>query len=192
MSYRYERYRERPRRRRGLATLVVLVWVLLLALLAIRFVGRPLVTNLIQDRIAQRMRVEPRDSPSVPGDPASLSTNASGGPITITEQAANEWIAAHRQELRGVDDVRLRFVPGEAQADVSAAGLTSTASGGIAVVDGQVRIVNPQLGMPLGALVDVKPLADLLEQRLNADLKTTGRQVTGVTIEQGQLQIAVQ
>ena len=196
MSYRYERYRERPRRRRvWLASLVLLVWLLLLALLAIRFVGRPLVTNFIGDRLAQRMRLAPQDSPSAPGasgDAATLPDEIPGGTITLTEEASNQWIAEHRKELKGIDDVRLRFVPGEAQADVSALGITSTARAGVEVVDGQVRVVNPRLDMPLGALVDVKPFADLLEQRLNADLKTTGRTITGATIEQGQIQLAVE
>jgi hypothetical protein len=88
--------------------------------------------------------------------------------------------------------VRLRFVPGEAQADLTVSGLTSTARGGAQAINGQVVITNPSLDPPLGLIVDVQPFATLLEERLNGDLAALGYTVTGVTIQEDQIQITVE
>ena len=189
MSYRYERYDERPRRgRRGLVTLVVLVWIIFIGLLLVRFVARPLVTNFIESRLAERIRIHgANDTPPVEGVAEQPSTG--GTSVKITEDMANQWLEGHRQELKGVDDLRLHFVPGEVQADVTVAGVTSTAHAGLEVQDGKVVVTNARLDPPLGLVVDVSQFVGLIEQRLNRDLGTTGRTVTAVTIGQGQIQI---
>ncbi len=191
MSYRYERYNERPRRRSWLVALVILVWIILLGLLAVRFLARPLLTSFIQERVAQRIRLPGTDGGPSPGGDAVLPSGGADS-ATITEEQANQWIESHRQEMKGVDDVRLRFVPNEVQADVTIGGVTSTAHAGLQVTNGQVIIANPRLDPPLGLIVDAQPFADLLQQRLNSELATTGRRITGVTIGQGQIQIAVE
>ena len=192
MSYRYERYREGPRSsplRRWVIGLTVLVWLLLLGLLLLRFVVRPLVTDYVQERVAERIPVQ---RPPAPDDGAPGPVAGDPGSFTITEADANQWLADHRGELQGVDDVRLHFVPGEVQADVTIAGLTSTARSGVQVVGGQIVATNPQLDPPLGLFVDIQPFATLIQNRLNSDLATTGVTVTGVRIESGQLVIAHQ
>jgi hypothetical protein len=60
------------------------------------------------------------------------------------------------------------------------------------VVNGEVVVTNPRLDWPLGAIVDVQPFATLIQERLNQDLASVGRTVTGVTIEQGQIVISVE
>lgn len=191
MSYRYERYNVRPRRRSWLVTLVLLVWIVLLGLLAVRFLARPLLTSIIQERIAQRIRLPITDGRQSPNGNAALLPGSADS-ATITEDQANQWVESHRQELKGVDDVRLHFIPNEVQADVTIGGVTSTAHAGIEVSNGQVVIADPRLDAPLGLIVDAQPFADLLQQRLNSELATTGRKITGVTIGQGQIQIAVE
>jgi hypothetical protein len=122
---------------------------------------------------------------------AELPSNG-GTSVKITEEMANQWLEGHRQELKGVDDLRLHFVPGEVQADVTVAGVTSTAHAGLEVQDGKVVVTNARLDPPLGLVVDVGQFVGLIEQRLNRDLGTTGRTVTAVTIGQGQIQIAAE
>jgi hypothetical protein len=189
MSYRYERYDERPRRgRRGLVTLIVLVWIIFIGLLLIRFAARPLVTNFIESRLAERIRIPGATNTPTVGSVAELPSN-SGTSVKITEDMANQWLEGHRQELKDVDDLRLHFVPGEVQADVTIAGVTSTAHGGLQVQAGKVVVTNARLDPPLGLVVDVSQFVHLVEQRLNRDLETTGRTITAVTIGQGQIQI---
>ena len=193
MSYRYERYRERPRSslRRWIIALTVLIWVVLIALVLLHFVARPAVTRYVQDRIAQRLPVQPQEG-TLPAQGELTPSDLPPGSFAIRESDANQWLVDHRHELQGVDDVRLRFLPGEAQADLTVGGLTSTAYGGVQVVNGRVIITNPRLDSPLGLFVDVRPFATLIENRLNQDLATLGRTVSSVTIEQGQLVIAME
>jgi hypothetical protein len=193
MSYRYERYRERPRSsfRRWIAVLTILVWLILIGLLLVRFVARPAFTRYVEDRVAQRLPAQDGvGTLPVPGD--SSPAPAEPGSFTIRESDANQWLVEHRHELQGVDDVRLRFLPGEVQADVTIGGVTSTAHAGVEVVDGKVVATNPRLDPPLGLFVDVTPFATLIENRLNQDLATIGRTVTGISIEQGQLVISIE
>jgi hypothetical protein len=193
MSYRryqYERYREQPPRssmRRTLITLTTIVWVLLIGLLLVRFVARPMLTRFGIDRLAQQLASR-TGLPIGGGDQGALQ----GGSFTINESDANQWVATHRDELQGLDDVRLRFLPGSAEADLSVGGITSTARAGVQVVDGKVVLTNVSLDPPLGLFVDVGPYARLIQDRLNSDLASVGSTVTGVTIEQGRLVISVQ
>lgn len=200
MSYRYERYErynERPRRGRNcLITLVVLVWLIFLGGLLIRYIAVPAVANSLRERFAQRLPQQQAPSgdaqvPTAPGGVAMLPNDPQPGTFPIPESDANAWIQSNKSQLRGIDDVRLRFIPGEVQADVTVAGVTSTAHAGAQVVDGQVIVTNPRLDPPLGYVIDVAPFAQLIQERLNRDFATTGRTITGLTIEQGQLIIAV-
>lgn len=193
MRYRYERYRERPRSslRRWVIALTILVWLVLIGLLLVRFVARPAFTRYVEDRVAQQLPAQDGvGTLPVPGD--SSPAPAEPGSFTIRESDANQWLVEHRHELQGVDDVRLRFLPGEVQADVTIGGVTSTAHAGVEVVDGKVVATNPRLDPPLGLFVDVTPFATLIENRLNQDLATIGRTVTGISIEQGQLVISIE
>ena len=54
MSYRYERYCERPPRksRSGLIALTVIVWLLVLGCFAARYVLRPAVTDYVNRQVA--------------------------------------------------------------------------------------------------------------------------------------------
>ncbi len=190
MSYRYERYRERPRRGRGwLSALTALVWLVLIGLLLARFVARPLITDMVEGRIAQRVTVPQPDAAVPPAEQSPPGTEPSS--FTVGEADANQWVEEHRSELQGIDSVRFRFVPGQVEADVTVAGVTSTAYAGIAVANGRVVAVNPRLDPPLGLVVDVQPFVVLIEDRLNSDLASTGRTVTGAEVQQGQIVITI-
>jgi hypothetical protein len=174
MSYRYERYRERPRRsaaRRWIVALTAIVWILLSGLLLTRFVARPLVTRYVEERIAQQLPVQQPVAP-LPGPGAVAPPVGEPDSFTISEVDANQWFVDHRHELQGVDAVRLRFLPGQAQAELTIGGVTSTARAGVQVVNGQVVIADAALDPPLGLIVDVQPFATLIQERLNRDLAT--------------------
>jgi len=188
MSYQYERYRERPRSsglRRMVVGLTILVWALLIGIVLVRFVARPLLTGYLQERLSQML-----PAGASPGNvlPAGLPS----GNFSISEADANQWLAQNREQFQGVDDIRLRFFPGQTEASLTMSGVTSTARAGVMVVNGQVVITDPVLDPPLGLIVDVEPFARLLQDQLNRDLATVGQTVTGIRVEQGQLLIEVQ
>ena len=191
---RYERYDRRPRWspfRRWLTALTVMVWILLVGLLLAHFVARPLLTTVAKQRFARRLPViRPAGIPLEPGQVAPIA--AEPGSFVIAEGDANQWLLNNRQVLQGVDDIRLRFTPGEVQADLTVGGVTSTARAGVQVADGRVEVVNPRLDPPLGLIVDVEPFAALVQERLNTDIEATGHTVTGVAVEQGQVVITIE
>lgn len=188
MSHAYERYRQRPHSalRRWMTALTILVWIILIMLLLVRFVARPAITRFVQDRIAQ-VSGQAGGAPDAPGN--RLPADMPAGSFSIRESDANQWLVEHRQELEGVDDVRLRFLPGEAQADVTVGGVSSTAHANVEVVNGRIIVTNPRLDWPLGAVVDIQPFATLIQDRLNTDLAGLQRTVTGATIQSGQIVI---
>ena len=192
MSYRLES----PTQRRSgggrclLTGLVVLVFIVLGALLVLRYVVRPIVTNAIQERIAQQLPQLPNVAelplPEIaPGD-------VPPGSFSIGEADANAWLQEHRSEFGSIDDLRMRFTPEGVAADLTVGGFTSTATASLVVQDGKIVAVNPRLGQPLSQVVDITPFVTLLQDRFNADLATLGRRVTGISTEGGSLTITLE
>ena len=197
MSYRYERYEQydaQPPRspwRRWIIALTILVWLLLLGLLLVYFVVRPRLTRVVEQRIEDRVAVV-QPTATEPEQGTQVPTASEAQVLTITEAGANQWVAGHRDEFQGVDDVRVRFIPGEGQADLTVGGVTSTARGSARVLNGQIEITNARIDPPLGLFVDVNRVATLLQERLNSELAALGFTVTDVAIQEGQILITVE
>ena len=199
MSYRHERRYQRRRRGRGcLIGLVALVWIVLLGVLAYRYWVRPQISQYIGQRIAEQLGGNiggETDQQGQPGVQPTLSTAIAvlpSGELRITEAQANAYLAERAAALRPVESATVRFVPGEIQADLGAYGTTSTARVGLAVQNGRIIAVDPQLDGPLSQVIALPDLTKSLEQQLNAELTAQGRRVTDVRVEQGALVIAIE
>jgi hypothetical protein len=195
MSYRNERYYGRRRGRNGcLLTLVILVWVALIAVLAYRFWLRPQVSQFVGGQIGGQLsgqlnqQVEQGAQATLPTAIAALPT----GELRITEAQANDYLASRANSLKPLDSVTVRFVPDEVQADLKALGTTSTATMGLAVQNNRIIAVNPQLEGPLGQLIALPELTRSLEKQLNDQLALQGRKITAVRVEQGAIVINVE
>lgn len=193
MSYQYERYPEQPRNRvrSRLIAITVVVWLLVLGCLAIRFFVRPMLTDYVNRQVAQTINpnlptsIDPNDALRESLQQVPLDVGIPVGEYEITEQQANDYLFAYRQRLQGIDNVRVRFVPGEVQANVTVQGLTATAYAQPTVRDGRIVAVNQRLGQPLGSILSIDELLGALEDRMNAELTKQGRRVTGIRVEQG-------
>jgi len=196
MSYRQEPYyrRRRSRRTTCLAWLVALIWVLLLGLLAYRYLIRPQISRYVGSQIGEQLRsnvgdqIQERAQQELPTVVAGLPS----GELRIGEEDANQYFAAHADQLRPVDSLRVRFVPGEIQADIGALGTTSTARLGLAVQNGRVVALNPRIDGPLDQIVSLADLTTALEQQFNDQLTAQGRRATDVRIEQGVLIVTIE
>lgn len=191
MSYRYERRRSRVG---CLAWLVAIVWILLLALLAYRFLLREPVSRFIGQQIGQQLRSQV-DAQTPAGPDGALPTVIAGlpaGQIRISEAQANTYLAANADALGPIDSATVRFVPGEIQADLTALGTTSTARMGVAVQDGRLIAVNPRIDGLLGQFISAEELTDTLERQINDQLAAQGRRATDVRVEQGQLIVTLE
>lgn len=200
MSYRYERYHERPPRkgRRGLLALTVIVWMLVLGCLGARYLLRPAVTDYVNRQVAVALDPEvpadrnPGDALQESLEQVQIPFEIPAGTRTITEQEANRFVAAYESRLSGVDDVRVRFVPGQVQADITVRGFTGTATMEPAVQNGQLVATNTSLGQPLGSFLSIDPLMQALLDRVNGEVTAQGRTITRVQVEQGQAVITVE
>ena len=194
MSYRTSRRLERRRRGNGcLAGLVALVWGLLIIGVLYYFFVRPQVSRYLGDQIGSQMRgtgqaEQQLENGAAAGLPTAIAALPSGE-VRITESQANDFLASRADALKPIDSMTVHFVPGQVQADLRALGTTSTAKLGLAVANGRIVAVDPQLDGPLGRVVSLPSLSSALEQQLNDQLAIQGRTITAVRIEQGAIVI---
>lgn len=200
MSYRYERYRERPRSaaRSWLIFLTVAVWALVLGCLALRFVVRPQLTDYVKRQVAQAIdpqlpaELDPNAALRESLEQLPVSGVVTPGELVVSEEQANSYIDDYRARLQGIDDIRVRFTPGEVQADVTVQGFTGTARVQPVVQDGRIVATNAQLDQPLGSFLSIDELLSALQDRLNSELNAQNRRITDVRIEQGQAIVIVE
>src|SRR5579859_5943508 len=189
-------YRREPRRRSRmgcLAWLVALIWIILLLILAYRLLVRDQLSQIVGGQIGARFGAPTATlaaSAASPVGGAALPTlvaSLPNGDIHISESQANAYLAANAARIRPIDAATVHFVPGQIQATIQAAGTTSTATMGLAVQNGQIIVVNPQIDGLLGQVVSADQLASSLQNQLNAQLQAQGRRITDVHIAQGEL-----
>jgi len=63
---------------------------------------------------------------------------------------------------------------------------------GVAIQNGRIIAVDPQLDGPLGQLIALPDLTRALEQQLNDQLAAQGRRVTNARVEQGALIMTIE
>lgn len=202
MSYRYERRHERRRGGRGcLAWLVALVWIVLLVVLAYRFLFQQQVSQYIGQRIGEQLRGSGEAAPGPIGEQIEQGAQAAlptaiaalpSGELRLTEAQANDYLAANAGSLGPIESATVRFVPGEVQADVRAMGTTSTIRTGLAVRDGRIIAVEPRIEGLLGQFISAADLTRSLEQQINDQLSVQGRRVTDVRVEQGEVVVVIE
>jgi len=206
MSYRNERRREPRRRSRNgcLALVVVLVWIILLAVIGYRYWLRPQISQYVGRQIAEQVgpaasgqssdatapqqQIEQGAAQVLPTAVAALPS----GELRVTDEQANAYLAERADSLKPIESATVRFVPDEVQVDLRAAGFSSTARMGVAIQNGRIIAVDPQLDGPLGQLIALPDLTRALEQQLNDQLAAQGRRVTNARVEQGALIMTIE
>jgi len=205
MSYRNERRREPRRRRNGCLSLVVaLVWIILLAVIGYRYWLRPQISQYVGRQIAEQVgpggsgqssdatapqqQIEQGAAQVLPTAVAALPS----GELRVTDEQANAYLAERADSLKPIESATVRFVPDEVQVDLRAAGISSTARMGVAIQNGRIIAVDPQLDGPLSQLIALPDLTRALEQQLNDQLAAQGRRVTNARVEQGALIMTIE
>jgi len=199
MSHRYERRRpERRRGRRYLGCLVALIWIVFLGLLAYRYWLRPQVSQYIGSQIGEQLRsqvggqVGEQIQQGAQGALPTVVAALPSGELHISEADANQYFASQGAQLRPIESVKVRFVPGEVQADIGAIGTVSTARMGLAVQDGRIIALNPRIEGPLEQVVSLPDLTKALEQQFNDLLTAQGRRATDIRVAQGELVVTIE
>ena len=203
MSYRNERRREPRRRSRNgcLALLVALVWIILLVVIGYRYWLRPQISQYVGRQIAEQVGAPVAGNATSPQQqieqgaaqvlPTALAALPSGE-LRVTDAQANAYLAERAESLKPIESATVRFVPDEIQVDLRAAGFSSTARMGVAIQNGRIIAVDPQLDGPLGQVIALPDLTRALEQQLNDQLAAQGRRVSNVQVEQGALVVTIE
>ena len=205
MSYRNERRPERRRSRNGcLAWLVALVWIVLLAVIGYRYWLRPQVSQYVGRQIAEQVgaagagqtsNVTPAQQQIEQGAAQALPTALAAlpsGELRITDEQANVYLAERADSLKPINSATVHFVPDQVQVDLQAAGLSGTATMGLAVQNGRIIAVDPKLDGPLGQFIALTDLTRALEQQLNDQLAAQGRRISAARVEQGALIVTIE
>ena len=186
--------RRRERRRSGcLGVAVGTVWLLVAVVACYGFVLRPALSRYVGDRIGSELGGGPQEQiEQVAGQVLPTAVAAlPPGEIIVTEQQANDYLVANQSSFAPLESVRVRFVPGELQADLQAQGFTSTATLGLEARNGQLVVVNPQLEGLLSEVISADEVAQSLVQQLNSQLSAQGKSAQSVRVEQGQVVIVI-
>jgi hypothetical protein len=206
--YAYSRPPRRRERRGCLGGIAGLLLVLVLLGLIYVFALRPLISRAVADTIAGPTVPVPTlmpagtPPPGVATSPQQAADQAVGqagammptavaalppGQVVVTDADLNDLLASRPEVIAPLDSARVRFTGGLARAQISAYGLNSGASIGLAAQDGKVVVTSAQLDAPLSYVISGDEIARALADRLNAELAAQGRRVDDLRIEEGQL-----
>jgi hypothetical protein len=144
-------------------------------------VARPLVSDRIRDELNRGVatQVAAIDAPVL----------RSPGQITVTEEQINREIAAFAGSYDPVENVRVRILKDEIRVTFDLYGTTSTYSGGVAVKQGRIVVVDPELSGAAGQLLDAQDVAEIVETQLAALLERSNVRPTAVRLRDGTLTV---
>lgn len=191
---RQTRRPERTRRTSCLSRTVILgVVVLLLAVGYVQFV-RPNLGAFVGDMVSRQ--VGGQQATPGGGQPPIIEEQVDThlpdairalprGEVRVSDTQINDYIAANAEQLAPFEQVTMRFVPGQIEADLVAYGMQNHVTLGLTVANGQVAVVNPQLEGPLNLILSFEDVTRSLERELNSQLASEGRVVRDIRIEQG-------
>jgi hypothetical protein len=205
--HRARRPARRRRRSSCLWNAVVLGVLALLLFEGYVHLARPSLSSFLGEQVAVRLGL-PADSAGTgqPGGGAleeqivgqarqSLPTAIAAlpsGELRVTDAQANAFLAANQEALDPIEGVQVQFVPGQVRANVRMFGTVSQMTAGLAVQDGQARLLNPQLDGPLGTLVSIEEIVRPLEREINSLLLSQGQRLQSGRIEQGEVIVYIE
>ncbi len=196
MSYRHRA--QRPRRRSGcmgnlisfiaLSLIIVAVYLLFMRPGLGHYLGQRLGQRLLDPRRATQEQIEARIVEGLPDMIAALPSGA----VTVTQEQANQYLAAQPEAIRMVDSVTVHFLPGQVYADIQAFGFPGRISADPGIQDGRIVLHNPQINEPLSMMLSAESLAAALEQQINAQLVAQGQVVQALQVDHGQITLVME
>lgn len=188
------RYRTRRRNQRVSCFGLLIRFIVLLVLLVVLYgwLVRPWISDFAGQQVARHLvgndTAADEAEAVLPGVVAALPK----GEVVITEADANAYLAANPGAADPIDQLELRFLPGVIQADIQAFGMRDQLQAGLAVVDGRLTLINPQLEGALGLMISIGDILGPIEQRLNEELVVQNQRVSDARVEQGQIVLVIE
>lgn len=193
--YAYSRRRERRRQPGCLAALFALLLLGGLAVLVYMLAGRPTLSRAVADEIVggpvpTLMPAGQAEAQVVEQAGAVLPTAVAAlpsGALVVSDADINGFLASRPEAIAPLEQVSLQFTGGKARAQLTAYGVSSVATVGLAAEGGRVVVTDASVDAPLSYVLSGPELAATLAERLNAELAAQGRTVDELRIEEGQI-----
>jgi hypothetical protein len=144
-------------------------------------VARPMVNDRVQKQLDRGLATQVAA--------ISVPTAQVTGQVTLTEDQINREIAANAGSFDPVKNPRVRVLPNELRVSFDLYGVTSTYRGGLAVNNGKIVVVDPQLSGPAGKILDAGQVADILEAQLASLMERSRVRPTAVRLQDGKMTV---
>lgn len=145
-------------------------------------VAKPLVSHRVADQLNQGLATQVA-SISVP------TAEVAAGKFTLTEAEINKELAGYAGAYDPVTNPRVRVLNDELRVDFDLYGVTSTYRGGLAVNNGRIVVVNPDLSGPAGQVMDASDVATILETQLATVLDRSHVRPVAVQLRTGEMTV---
>ena len=182
--------RDTGARRGCLRGCAAILFIAALLLLVYTFGLRPMLSRAVADQIAP-VPVATAVTIGGAGRADGLLPTAIAalppGELVLTEERANDFLAARPDAIAPLKTARLSFSDGRAIATISAYGVSSDAIVTLTAEEGRLVVTSARLAAPLAYVLSADELARLLAERLNAELTAQGRRIDELRIEEGRL-----
>ncbi|MEF3274777.1 MAG: hypothetical protein K6356_10360 [Chloroflexus sp.] len=165
--------------RLGLGLLVIVVLYVVLM--------RPHLSATLGRYLADLL-VPPTRAPVATAPVPALVAALPVGEVIISEDEINRYLVGI-ETILPVEEASVQLVADRVIITVRAYGVTSIASSGLAVHEGQIVALDPQIEGILATLIAASDLVAELNDRINAELSRQGRQIVTARIEDGLLTI---
>jgi hypothetical protein len=133
----------------------------------------------------------PTANPAPADSPPPTATLSVGAEMTLTQQQANEYLAASQGTLGPLERVRLLFTPGQIQADIRVLNIDARLYSGLAAQNGQLVLTEPRIEGAPDTLIPLDDVVAPIERQINTQVASEGWQVRSVRVEQGLLRMVV-
>ncbi len=161
----------------------------LLALLIIAAIGGAFAWTVARPLVSDRVREELDRGIATQVAAIDAPVLRSPGQMTLTEDQINREIEAVAGSYDPVENVRVRILQEEIRVSFDLYGTTSTYRGGVAVKQGRIVVVDPELSGAAGQLLDADDVAEILETQLAALMERSNVTPTAVRLRDGQLTV---
>lgn len=133
-------------------------------------------------------------APNPPAEPRTVEEIVAALPIgtlTITEEKLNARIAERAAALGPIENLAVRFLPGQVQVLIDVLGQQNIGTASLTVIEGRVVAQEPTLSGALSVFISAADLVKPIEDELNAILAAAEREVTGVQVAEGELVVTL-
>jgi hypothetical protein len=144
-------------------------------------VAKPMVSDRVRDELDHGLatQVAAIDAPSL----------QLAGTQRLTEDQINQELRRFDGSFDPVNNVQVRITPDDLRVTFDLYGVTSTYRGGVAVENGRIVVVDPELSGPAAQFLSAQDVAGILEVQFASLMERSNAQPTAVRLRDGEITV---